>query len=98
MNSFDGDPNKPLKNGMKQNEGWGNQVKIKDSNGNEHWLSHLASADVQEGQVIAMGDVIGTQGNTGRTYGKTGTHLDYTIKKPDGSYFTPKEVEQRIYG
>ena len=86
---------KPLVSGTgkQQNSGFGNQIKIKTDDGQEIWVSHLASvADLKEGQRISQGQIIGTQGNTGSTYGNTGVHLDITMKKPDGSYYTAREV------
>ena len=36
--------------------------------------------------------IIGTQGNTGKTLGPTGVHVDVTMPKPDGGYWKPHEV------
>lgn len=77
------------------NGGFGNQVKIDVGDGNEIWLSHLDSMNVHEGDNVNAESIIGTQGNTGRTYstsGGDGTHLDITMKKQDGSYYSAKEV------
>lgn len=76
-----------------EKKSFGNRVKIRMDNGEEIWVSHLQGTNVNVGQIIQAGTVIGTQGNTGTTYGPTGVHLDVTIKKPDGSYYTAKEVQ-----
>ena len=88
--------NKPLSTsiGKSQNKGFGNQVKIRLNNGQEIWVSHLDSVNVKKGQQIKAGQILGQQGNTGLTYGNTGVHVDITAKKPDGSYYTPQEVER----
>lgn len=85
--------------------GFGNRVKILLDDGNEMWVSHLQGFNVKKGQRIAQGDKIGTQGNSGSVLGGAGeklsasevargrgTHLDLTIKKPDGSFFKAREV------
>jgi len=89
----------------KSRSGWGNQVKIRLANGAEVWVSHLSAMDVKPGQKVKQGQLIGKQGNTGSVLGGDGrkltsreikegrgTHLDITIKKPDGSYYTSQEV------
>lgn len=95
INAFSNKTGKPLSRtiGKKQNSGFGNQVKVRLSDGSEVWFSHLDSvANLREGSRISKGDFLGKQGNTGITLGRTGVHLDITGKKPDGSYYTSKEV------
>ena len=51
--------------------------------------------NVREGDRIALGDIIGSGGNTGSTIPGPqgdGSHLDLTVQKPDGSFFTPEEI------
>lgn len=72
--------------------GFGNRVGIKDSLGREWYFGHLDSIPVREGQRLSAGSFLGPQGNTGKTLGKTGVHVDITVKKPDGSYYTSQEV------
>ena len=79
-----------------QNGGFGNQVKIRTSNGDEMWISHLDNAAVQIGDQVNFGDIIGSQGNTGVTMGNTGVHLDLTMKNADGSYKSAPEVQAYI--
>jgi murein DD-endopeptidase MepM/ murein hydrolase activator NlpD len=87
-----------------QSGGWGNQVRIKDAAGNIHQYSHLANIDVEPGEEVTEGFEIGTMGNTGTVMGASGetltpeqiaagrgTHVDYTVYKPDG---TPYSVEE----
>lgn len=81
------------------NGGFGNQVKIRDAQGREHWLSHLQASNVKVGQQVGKGTVIGTGGNTGSVIpsgGGDGSHLDYTVKDANGQYITPKQIESMI--
>lgn len=85
--------------------GFGNSVRIELDNGDQIWLSHLDSMNVKPGQRINPGMVIGAQGNTGtvltssgkpasaseRASGR-GTHVDITMRKPDGSYYSSQQV------
>ena len=78
-----------------ENGGFGNQVKVKTASGEEIWLSHLNDISVKVGETVNEESVVGTQGNTGSVYstsGGDGTHLDITIKKPDGSFYKANEV------
>lgn len=82
-----------------KNGGFGNQVKVRDANGNEIWLSHLQGAKVKVGDKVGAGQVVGSGGNSGNTIpgkGGDGSHLDITIKKPKGGYFTAPEVQSYI--
>lgn len=82
-----------------KNGGFGNQIKIRTASGEEIWLSHLDSANVKVGDNIEQGQVIGAQGNSGNVYsngGGDGTHLDLTMKKSDGSFYTAQEVSVKI--
>lgn len=75
--------------------GFGKQVQIETSKGNKVWLSHLDSFNVKVGDRIKKGDIIGKGGNTGRTIpgaGGDGSHLDLTVKKKDGTFYTPEEI------
>jgi len=77
--------------------GFGNQVRIRDANGNSHWLSHLDVANVRPGQLITAGQIVGKGGNTGRTIpgkGGDGSHLDYTVVDSRGGYIPPKQIAQ----
>lgn len=75
------------------NGGFGNQVKVRDTQGNEMWFSHLdVIGGVQKGGTYKAGTPVGIQGNTGKTYGATGIHVDITMPKPGGGYYDAKQV------
>lgn len=85
--------------------GFGKYVEVEMDNGEVIRMSHLDSyGDIQEGQTIAAGQMIGTQGNTGNVYSTTGgdgTHVDYTIFKDRNNRnkagaLTAQEVAQRM--
>ncbi len=78
-----------------ENSGWGNQVKIRTANGEEYWFSHMSETAVKVGDTITAGTNIGYVGNTGNVIagvGGDGSHVDITVKKSNGSYYTAKEV------
>jgi murein DD-endopeptidase MepM/ murein hydrolase activator NlpD len=79
-----------------EEKSFGNQVKIQRSDGTEVWISHLDEVNpLSIGSYVKAGQIIGTQGNTGSTYstsGGDGTHTDITMVRPDGSYYTSREV------
>jgi len=84
-----------------QNGGFGNQVKVLLSNGEEVWFSHLDSTKVKVGDMVTEGNLLGIGGKTGKVIpvgGGDGSHLDLTVKKKDGSYLPPEEVARRYYG
>lgn len=74
------------------NSGYGNQVIIADSSGNQHMYSHLRELpNLAVGQKISAGGLVGYIGNTGSVFDidgnrppagdtETGSHLDYRIK------------------
>jgi len=72
-------------------KGWGNRVIVVDSKGKEHCFGHLESisSSLKTGTTIKAGTVIGNQGNSGYTKGKTGIHVDYRIKE-NGKYIDPE--------
>src|SRR5690606_4380074 len=57
---------------------YGNVVLIKDKNGCGQLYAHLDSVKVKVGDKVKKGQVIGTQGATGRV---TGSHLHYEVRK-----------------
>ncbi len=82
-----------------KNGGFGNQVKIRAKNGEEIWLSHLDGFSVSKGDKISAGQIVASGGNTGNTIpgkGGDGSHLDITIKKPGGGYYSAPEVKKYI--
>lgn len=69
--------------------GLGNAVVMKDEQGCCHIYAHLNSVSVKKGDKIAKGDIVGTQGNTGRS---AGSHLHFEIRK------TYKPTKEGGYG
>lgn len=69
----------------KQGYGYGNQVIIEHANGVCTIYCHLkpGSICVSEGQQVKSGDVIGTMGNTGSSFG---AHLDFSVIKLKAGY------------
>lgn len=65
-------------------DGFGNKVRLRLDDGRAIQMGHLSRINAKPGQRIAIGDVIGTQGNSGKTIGKTGIHVDYTLYGQDG--------------
>ena len=70
----------------------GNYIVINHNNGYYTIYAHLASVKVSAGQVVTMGQVIGTMGHSGYA---TGTHLHFGISTgfPDkgGQYYNPMD-------
>lgn len=56
--------------------GYGNYVRIRHANGIKTAYGHLSKIHVTKGQKVLRGNLIGNQGNTGRS---TGDHLHYEI-------------------
>ena len=80
--------------------GFGNRVKVQFPDGREAWFSHLDTTSVAPGKRYSAGTVVGTQGNTGNTIkvGKNGTgvHVDITMPKEGGGYYTAEEVARYL--
>lgn len=74
---------------------FGNYVVVQDNQGNYHRYSHLKDAYVNVGQEIGAGEIVGTMGGTGSTYGRNpnapGYHLDYRIFDAAKKYYNPWE-------
>lgn len=63
--------------------------------------AHLDQLNVMEGQVVHKGELIGTVGNTGTTFGATGYHLYFQVEKasaPFHPYWSFTSDEARQYG
>lgn len=89
------------------NKGFGNQVKVKMPNGDEIWFGHLEKIAVRPGQRITPGLLVGLMGNTGNVLKSDGTkpnakelaagrgtHVDITMKKQKGGYYSARDVQK----
>ena len=91
---FEAKPGQPVfatAEGIVEKASWyysyGNTVIINHENGYETLYGHLTRLDVEEGQRVKSGDLIGNAGSTGRS---TGTHLHYEIIK-NGKKLNPSK-------
>lgn len=101
IDGFENKTGKPLANGMSQNGGFGNQVVLKYSDGKIAYISHIdgGSFKVKKGQKITAGQSIAMAGNTGKTGGVTGIHIDYTLAKAGADPFKlPSSQKDLLYG
>lgn len=73
--------------GWPDSYGYGNRVMIDHGNGFVTLYAHLSMIQVQAGQRVNRGDVIGQMGNTGRS---TGTHLHFEIRQ-GGALMNPMD-------
>ncbi|MDQ3008455.1 MAG: M23 family metallopeptidase [bacterium] len=64
--------------GWVDNSGYGNRVVVDHGNGYTTLYAHLSVTQVQVGQRVNRGDVIGQMGSTGRS---TGIHLHFEIRQ-----------------
>lgn len=64
--------------GWIDNSGYGNRVIIDHGNGNITLYAHMSLIQVQVGQRVNRGDVLGQMGSTGRS---TGTHLHFEVRQ-----------------
>ena len=65
----------------------GNYIVIEDKTGYLTYYEHLSEIDVESGDEITHGDVIGKVGSTGDS---TGPHLHLGIKDADGNWLNPE--------
>jgi murein DD-endopeptidase MepM/ murein hydrolase activator NlpD len=68
--------------------GYGNYVMIRHYNGLETLYGHLSQANVEVGQFVKAGEVVGLGGNTGKS---TGPHLHFEVRYA-GNAFDPSYV------
>jgi murein DD-endopeptidase MepM/ murein hydrolase activator NlpD len=70
--------------------GYGNAVVIEHAYGLSTLYAHLSAVNVEPGQRVNVGDVIGFLGSTGRS---TGPHLHYEVRK-NGNVLDPSQFLQ----
>lgn len=84
------------RNGVQWVKWWyGNYVDVKDANGYTHRYAHLDKIDVKVWDTVWKWWVIWTMGNTWYVIKGAwwdGSHLDYSIRKPNGQAFSSKEA------
>lgn len=68
--------------------GYGNYILLRHYNGVETLYGHLSEVNVEVGQLIKAGQVIGLGGNTGRS---TGPHLHFEVRY-EGNAIDPEEM------
>lgn len=68
------------------NGGYGNNIRLRDSNGDIIILAHLSAFNVKPGDRVSAGQQIGLTGNTGNS---TGPHLHYEIRTATGGRINP---------
>ncbi|MDR0790629.1 MAG: peptidoglycan DD-metalloendopeptidase family protein [Bacteroidales bacterium] len=90
-----GDPIKSMFNGTvrviktpRNSGGYGNLIVIRHDNGLETYYGHLSRIDVESGQKVEAGEVIGLGGSTGRS---SGPHLHLEIRYL-GAALNPEDV------
>ena len=75
------------------NNGYGNQVKVDHPGGVSSFYAHLDSVNVQAGQQISPGTVIGKVGSTGQS---TGSHLHFEVDV-NGKTTDPNPHQDKIF-
>ncbi len=62
---------------VKKSQSYGNVVVIRHNNGLETFYAHLSKINVETGQNVFAGDIVGLGGNTGRS---RGSHLHFEVR------------------
>ncbi len=76
-------------NPLNKNQGFGLYVRIKQQGSSDrYYFGHLSRINVKLGQTIKVGDVIGTEGSTGKS---TGSHCHYCART-DASKLKPLNI------
>ena len=74
--------------------GFGIVVAILDKYGSLHCYCHLDMAAVKVGQYVQQGQMVGRQGNTGRS---TGSHLHYEVRKTHSPKYGWQPGHNHVY-
>jgi murein DD-endopeptidase MepM/ murein hydrolase activator NlpD len=61
---------------------YGNMVEVEHKDGTISYYAHLDGVNVKPGDKVDQGTPIGTLGSTGKS---TGTHVEFGVRRPDGS-------------
>jgi murein DD-endopeptidase MepM/ murein hydrolase activator NlpD len=81
----------PVDGIAKHNNSNGNTVIIEDpETGYSHWLGHLDSRTIEDGEFVNAGDQVGTLGDSGNAKG-TAPHVHYNIYKTSGGFYTGED-------
>lgn len=65
-------------NPLNHKQGFGRYIKIKQNGSiDRYYFGHLSKINVKKGQVVKCGDLIGIEGNTGKS---TGSHCHYCVR------------------
>jgi murein DD-endopeptidase MepM/ murein hydrolase activator NlpD len=81
----------PVDGIAKHNNSNGNTVIIEDpKTGYSHWLGHLDSRTIEDGEFVNAGDEVGTLGDSGNAKG-TAPHVHYNIYKTSGGFYTGED-------
>ena len=68
---------------------WGNYVSVIGDDGYYYYYCHLAEREVSAGERVHAGDIIGTQGTTGRS---SGSHLHFEVRNANGIAVNPEII------
>ena len=72
--------------GNKEGGGFGNHVVVTDSSGNRFTYAHLSSVNVNNGDRVSKGTLLGNSGNSGNS---SGPHLHYQVDSSGGTNLDP---------
>lgn len=73
----------------KQSDGFGNHVYVQHANGYTTIYAHMVRIDVQQGQKVQAGTVLGGLGNTGFS---SGPHLHFELRGPRANAPWPRNI------
>ena len=82
--------------GVVENAGEGNVggIAIRDADGFLHEILHTATPNAKRGDLVGVGQPIGTMGNAGTQ----DQHVHYQLKDPAGQIINPTEFWERLVG
>jgi murein DD-endopeptidase MepM/ murein hydrolase activator NlpD len=80
----------PVDGKVKLNFGNGNTVIIEDLDGYSHWLGHLDSITIKDGEMVEAGTKVGTLGDTGNAKG-TAPHLHYNVYPTKQGFYSAED-------